>query len=136
MTQANLQQFSNAMHIANKDEINLKAFNRDEMVAIMQNLRKIDPIGHSAYLGENSTPEQINEAVVSVTYCKVMPSGRKYVGGPSYTVVIDHDKLNHGDTKFPQTGKREHKVVVKIYKRKDKTGYYLYSNIFDGKKIA
>lgn len=136
MTQANLQQFSDPMKVVNKEEINIKAFNRDEVVAIMQNMRKIDYLGHCAYLGEHSTPQQIDDAVVSVTYGKVTPSGRKYVGGPSYTVVIDHDKLNHSDDRHPQTGKKAHMVIMKIYKRKDKTGFYLYGNIFDGKKVA
>lgn len=133
---ANLLQFTNALNVPDKEVINFKTFTRDEVVAILQILRNVDPLGHSAYLGTHSTAQQIDDAVVSVTYGKVTKSGRKYVGGPSYTVVIDHSKLNHSDDQYPKTSKREHLVIVKAYKRKDKTGYYLLGNIFDGKTVS
>ncbi len=123
---------ANALHVK-RAALDFKAFSRDDIVLMVQALRKVDKTGFSAYVGDQSTDEQINDAIKQVRYCKMVSNGRKGTGGAGYEVLIDHDKLNKGDDQYPSKGIKYHLVCVKAYKRKDDSGDdWLHANIYDG----
>lgn len=124
------------MNALNVDStLDLKALTREDVVASYIALRTVDPTGFSAYLGKNSTDEQIEAAVIGVRYLKVYANGQKCLGGVGYDVLIDHTKLNHEGDKYAYTEPRFHLTTFKVRKSKVRPGTsFLYGNIFDGKK--
>ena len=116
--------------------LNLKSLTREDIVQAFIALRVVDPTSFSAYLGTNSTDEQIAAAVGNIRYLKVYANGRKSLGGVGYEVIIDHTKLNHEDDRYAYTDVRFHLVTCKARKSRVRPGTsFLYGNIFDGSKM-
>lgn len=122
-------------NIVNLDPSSLNKLSRENMVLLFQSMAKYDKIGFAAYLGEKSTPEQVDAAVVSIEYKKKNSGGRKYPGGWQYTVIIDHSKLTHDEKDYHNNAPLwSHQVIVTPRKYRGVPEHWLLTNIFDGKK--
>jgi len=121
----------NPDQIPNMDMIDVTKFGKAEMLVMFAHFKTYKDWGYEAYLGKDTTPELLEQAVVSVKYTKKERGGRKYSGGYGFEVEINQDLL---DTSYKGTGIRTHLVILTPRKYRGKPMHWLMTNVFDARR--